>query len=361
MDTDSENAINLGEQLEGAFLLTEKASTRANAIGRLVGVDIVDDALRDVLRDVRALNQLRKQKEEALQTTNDKLSEFDYIDDIKRSHLRASSIMGKIHNINLRAEKLEQMSKNLKSLSGDISKNEDVLNGLNKLDEVESDLTKIESKLDRLVIYSKLYDLYNETKVHKDRIDNILDRISNFVKASPMISEIELKIYHQINLQRINASAQNTKKEAERIKVLLRKLDKLDYTSNLINSAEIKSIKYVKLNSMREKRISTQKSKERGIMYIGELKPLLDSKNVLVELENKALLLKDLNIKKEKYNSIRNDIIESDGTISKNDSTLKVILDKYKNLLQKIEKCPYCLGDIDENTIEHIVTHHLGG
>ncbi|HZH92594.1 MAG TPA: AAA family ATPase, partial [Tissierellaceae bacterium] len=73
LDTDSENAINLGEQLEGAFLLTEKASTRANAIGRLVGVDIVDDALRDVLRDIRSLNQTRKQKEETLQITNDKL------------------------------------------------------------------------------------------------------------------------------------------------------------------------------------------------------------------------------------------------------------------------------------------------
>src|SRR5690554_1097684 len=78
LDTDSENAINLGEQLEGAFLLTEKASTRANAIGRLVGVDIVDDALRDVLRDIRSLNQTRKQKEETLQITNDKLSQFDY-------------------------------------------------------------------------------------------------------------------------------------------------------------------------------------------------------------------------------------------------------------------------------------------
>ncbi|NMA49739.1 MAG: AAA family ATPase, partial [Tissierellia bacterium] len=50
LDGDHSNAINLGEQLEGPFLLSEKTSTRANAIGRLVGVDIIDEALREVLR-----------------------------------------------------------------------------------------------------------------------------------------------------------------------------------------------------------------------------------------------------------------------------------------------------------------------
>ena len=45
LDSSEYNSINLGEQLESP-LLSEKSSTRASAIGRLVGVNIVDDALR---------------------------------------------------------------------------------------------------------------------------------------------------------------------------------------------------------------------------------------------------------------------------------------------------------------------------
>ncbi len=41
-------------------MLSEKNATRANAIGRLVGVHIIDDALKDTLRDIRNLNIKKK-------------------------------------------------------------------------------------------------------------------------------------------------------------------------------------------------------------------------------------------------------------------------------------------------------------
>ena len=40
---------------------------------------------------------------------------------------------------------------------------------------------------------------------------------------------------------------------------------------------------------------------------------------------------------------------------------IKIQLDKYQNLLKKIEVCPYCLSDISESKIEHIIDHYIGG
>src|SRR5699024_6680219 len=56
LDSNYSNAINITDQLEGPFLLSEKNSVKANAIGRIVGVHIVDDALKNTLKDIRNLN-----------------------------------------------------------------------------------------------------------------------------------------------------------------------------------------------------------------------------------------------------------------------------------------------------------------
>jgi len=79
LDSSEYNSINLGEQLERPFLLSEKSSTRASAIGRLVGVNIVDDALREVLKDIRALNTTQKNLEENSIKLQKEIKEYDYL------------------------------------------------------------------------------------------------------------------------------------------------------------------------------------------------------------------------------------------------------------------------------------------
>ena len=361
LDTDSENAINLGEQLEGAFLLTEKASTRANAIGRLVGVDIVDDALRDVLRDIRSLNQTRKQKEETLKITNDKLSQFDYIDGIKETYSKASSLMEQVHSLNGRIEKLEGINRNLTGLSVEIFNNNAVLKDLENITEAETILVSLKSKLDILSTYDRISKLYRENMSNRDKLKNTIRLLSKFVEKSPLVTTTELRVYKLTDLQRLAASVKKVDGEVERINIVAKKLEKIEHTTNLINSADILSLRYKELKSMRDKFYKILNSKERGILYLREIQPLLDAKKELQVLEDGSTLLKELSLYQLKYSSIKKETLDLQSAMDKNDENLKNILEKYRNLLQQVEKCPYCLGDIDENTIEHIITHHLGG
>ena len=361
LDTDSENAINLGEQLEGAFLLTEKASTRANAIGRLVGVDIVDDALRDVLRDIRSLNQTRKQKEETLQITNDKLSQFDYIDEIKETYSKASSLMEQVHSLNGRIEKLEGINRNLTGLSVEIFNNNAVLKDLENITEAETILVSLKSKLDILSTYDRISKLYRENMSNRDKLKNTIRLLSKFVEKSPLVTTTELRVYKLTDLQRLAASVKKVDGEVERINIVAKKLEKIEHTTNLINSADILSLRYKELKSMRDKFYKILNSKERGILYLREIQPLLDAKKELQVLEDGSTLLNELSLYQLKYSSIKKETLDLQSAMDKNDENLKNILEKYRNLLQQVEKCPYCLGDIDENTIEHIITHHLGG
>ena len=98
LDSNQSSSINIGEQLEGPFLLSEKNSTRANAIGRLVGVHIIDDALKDTLKDIRNLNIKRKNHEEILENLKNNLSEYDYLDDLKTKTEKLKIIRNNIYN-----------------------------------------------------------------------------------------------------------------------------------------------------------------------------------------------------------------------------------------------------------------------
>jgi len=361
LDADSDNAINLGEQLEGAFLLTEKASTRANAIGRLVGVDIVDDALRDVLRDIRALNQSRKQKEETLSSTSVKLSQFQYIEDMKEIQLKVSQLMGNIHDLNIRLEKLEQINKRLYILSSEKSEIEAMLKGLDRLENVSTVFDRAEIKSDLLRKYNQFSSYCKTLNNNMETVDHTLKKVTKFVENSPSIPKLELMVYRLLNLEKIDSIRKISEVEMKRIGNISKMLDKIDHTSNLVNSAEVNGMKFKSLNNLKDKLTNILESKEKGRLYIGQLKPLIDNEVVLSDMEIKSNLLEKLVSQNERLNTIRNEMRGADVIIAKNNHILKDTLNKYKELLQTIEKCPYCLNDIDEGTIEHIITHHLGG
>ena len=52
IDVDTTSMVNLAEQLEAPFLVSENGSNRAKALGRLIGIHIIDAAQRATLKDI---------------------------------------------------------------------------------------------------------------------------------------------------------------------------------------------------------------------------------------------------------------------------------------------------------------------
>src|SRR5699024_11720444 len=84
LDTSETNSVNISEQLEGPFLLSESKAVRANAIGRLVGVHIIDDAIRDTVKEIINLNSSRRNLIKLQENLNEDLKKYNYIDKKKK-------------------------------------------------------------------------------------------------------------------------------------------------------------------------------------------------------------------------------------------------------------------------------------
>src|SRR5690606_26788059 len=126
------------------FLLSETTSTRANAIGRLVGVHIIDDALRDTLKDINRLKVEKKNYEETLKKLKEDLKEYDYLDKLQLISEKLTKIQKKIYEKQNKLNYLYQKLELLEKINEEKIINEKYLSklkGLERISEIEKKLS----------------------------------------------------------------------------------------------------------------------------------------------------------------------------------------------------------------------------
>ncbi|MFR4554400.1 MAG: AAA family ATPase, partial [Peptoniphilus sp.] len=130
--------LNIAEQLDGPFLLNDQASMRASAIGRLIGVNYVDDALRTVVRDNKRINQeidnLRSSKDDI----KEQLKEFDYIKDYKDKFQKLSHIRDKIMELDQRLNLVSSLKEQYDQYNFELKKINSLLENFKNLDKIGS-------------------------------------------------------------------------------------------------------------------------------------------------------------------------------------------------------------------------------
>ncbi|MGO1527168.1 MAG: AAA family ATPase [Senegalia sp. (in: firmicutes)] len=355
LDSKESNSINIGEQLEGPFLLSEKNSTRANAIGRLVGVHVVDKAVQNTMKDIRNLNSSNKSLIEDIDLLETKLKDYSYLDDLEATIIQ------------------------LETLQDIISYKENLL-------KILIDIQKKYNENDKLLIYYK--DIYSKL-LNLETINNISLEIENktsnrniLVKSRSKISNINQDInenqYIISNTKNINLSTEISNDLEEKIykyKNLIYKNKKYKDNSNIIkNTNMIKdSFKYNddlkiifdklinknneldRLRKLKSNYTNIKKSISKGKDYINKFK-YIDDVNILYEKINidKDKYL-NLNIYLKKINQNNNNINELNNKIRNEKSVIIELLNDYKNLLKEIERCPLCFNSIDNEDMNRII------
>ena len=111
IDSDSRVCLNIGEQLEAPFLISETGSTKAKAIGRLTGVHVLDNAMRESISDIKRESQLLTKFKKETGELAEKLDSYKDLSRIEKNIHKCEGILEKINVLNGKQKKLEK-SKN---------------------------------------------------------------------------------------------------------------------------------------------------------------------------------------------------------------------------------------------------------
>lgn len=357
LDSSKSNIINIADQLEGPFLLSEKNSTRANSIGRLVGVHIVDDALKDTLKDVRNLNIEKKNLENNLEQFEKDIIQYDYIDGlterIKQVEIIKSEIFKKqfiLNKLNITFVDMKSLNKKMKEITVYLNK----LNNFYYVVEIEKELSL---KVNNYNFIDTQNVKLNKIKKQIKQDEILIDCFKEINKVEIITVNIKKLSEKIIKLNNIKIDYKNVKNNILNNKNIVFKLKNIDNIKNKLILIEDKNLRLIELIKLKNKLNSVNKSLFIGTAYTEKLLNLDLISNIYVLLEKNNILLKRLVSCKERYDIIQVKKYHMEENLKNVDINISNQLKQYKLILTNIEVCPLCFSNINQLRIDEIVNN----
>lgn len=358
LDKNIAKSINISDQLEGPFLLSEKGSIRASSIGYLVGVDIIDDALKETLREVRNVSNSKRNIDEHILKLEKELSEYDYLDNLRIKTNNLEDILNKIKNKEDLLEKYKKILSELLKL-----KKEKVI--LNNYIEKLKNLYKIEVILNNIEINHIKYKQLNKQKVFLEKTklniknnNQIVKKLENINIVEKNINKISLLSIRKKQLTKTNLKMNKMYSEMKYYKLIDSKLEKIDTYQIKIENINKTIIQLNKLSQILNKLNNVNNSLDKGYQYIYKLKNIDKIANNYLEIENN---LKKINLYMELFSNhsvIGKSILDLKSKITDYKNKSKLLSEKYKNILLREGTCPLCFSDIDIKKANFIVNQY---
>jgi len=179
IDADSSVCLNIGEQLEAPFLISETGSTKAKAIGRLTGVHVLDNAIRECISDIKRESQLLVKYKKEKNELEGKLDSFKDLENIEKRINKCEVMLEKIYSLNEKLGKLERYKLEYKKVNDEIKKLFMINKEMKNVESAEKMVELLVSKIKlmtKLEVLSKKYsEINNEIIITESKCSKIKD------------------------------------------------------------------------------------------------------------------------------------------------------------------------------------------
>lgn len=195
--TGVERSLNVAYQLDGHFMLSDSPISRASAIGRLTGVHLVDAAIREKSKEIRALTVDTNAAESRIEELNEELKQYAFLDEEEKRLLSIKGFIMAAEQLEKKLEYLTSLDEQRKKSRLEVAEYSAEVGALAHLDAIEPMLKEAESlqaDIDMLsTLLSSHQKLTSEIKETKAIVDSIsLDGVSdNITKAEAMYYGIQ--------------------------------------------------------------------------------------------------------------------------------------------------------------------------
>ncbi|MBS4535987.1 AAA family ATPase [Clostridium sp. D2Q-14] len=355
LDSKESKSINIGEQLEGPFLLSQKNSIKANAIGRLVGVHVVDKAVQNTIKDTRSLTIKNNSLKDDIDTLELKLSKYDYLKSLENKIVKLETIEEAINYKENSLSKLILIKKKYYNNIKEIKKYKEIIFKLSKIDTIMKDILDLDNKIHKVKRLNKLKIKLLETKELKSKNTYLLNNFKNLYYVENSINILEEKL----NINKSLISKYNNYNmltaEIKKIKSINFRLDNINDLNNIYLKIEYKSKKLNDLIVYSKNFNKINFNIKKGKTYINKFKFINEVNYLYNEISDKINKLNKLNLLVVKFKKINTEISKTTEIFNNEKLKHNQLLKKYKELLENIEKCPLCFNKISNDDMKKII------
>lgn len=358
LDSNESKAINLSDQLEGSFLLSEKGSTRANSIGRLVGVNIIDDSLRDTLKDSRNLSQRKRIIDDNILKLENELKEYDYLIELSKSIDKIEIIRSEIYKSTMLINKYNELLNKFLIISKTKKEVNYYIEQLKEVDSVNIIFKDVSLNVEKYKYFENKLSQLNKLKTNIEDNRDIISSLNDIELANKTIEKVKSSYEKSVKLKRLQDKLIKVKLESDKISIISKKIIYLEDIESKVNDITIKLKELERLSNIELREKTLKKSLEIGNIYMQKLEGVNKTNNIQSLIQDKMRILNKLETINEKNEINAKGIIEETKKIKELKDSFKLQLETYKSLLLKQETCPLCFSSIDDEKINHIIEHY---
>lgn len=358
LDSDESASINLGEQLDGAFLLSEKTSVRASAIGRLVGVNVIDDALREGLKDNRNISTIIKNLDSTIIKIEAELEKYDYLTELSKIINKIEEIKTVIQEKTDKYNKLSSLYNRLIKTNSLLKENELYIDKFKEIEYIDSMFIKIQELYKKYKYYNNKKQIYTAVKTNIKEEANIVNELVNLHKVNEKYNSLSDLMLRANKFEKINNAIMKYKSELNICNNTIEKLKNISYMQEINTTIDKRLLKLLNLKKINVTFLKNQTNINKGQIYMKNFDHINKTKAIIEEVavsNNRLIELKNIY---NKYKVSTAEIENVKNTLTQNELTMEKYLEKYGVLLSNQEVCPFCLSHIDEEKVNHIIEHY---
>lgn len=356
-NSNNKTILNIAEQLDGPFLLNDQASLRASAIGRLIGVNYVDDALRTVVRDNKRTNQeiveLIKNKEDLKK----QLDEFSYIKEYKEKFEKITRIRNKIKTLQDRLELISKIKENLDKNRIELEDVSNLVEKFKSLNQLEIIIPNLENSLLKKNNFENYLNKILKTHREIDLINNNLNKLKSLDDFSLRVSKISENKNSLAIFENLYDKYKKNIRELSEVNKDLKNYKNNDEIQKISENLENKINFYSRIYAYKADLNNINSKLELGNNYIKNFDKNERIDFISKTIEDKAKILKKISEVKDKFKEVSNEIFDVNDKLKSIDEDIKAYTVSYEKTILDMGVCPFCYSKIDNESIEHIKYH----
>lgn len=320
IDTDKDIPLNFQRQGEGWFFIGDgfTPSTRAKVIGAVYQTHFVDAVIKDLETDTKRLNTLKKEKEASVIEINEKMSQYDHLETLKKNIEQLEHRMAQMEKLEHKRKSLSDKYDTLCHIGGEITKKQAIVAQLSYIEEAQRRLVSLQEK-------ARIRHLLQEKA----------SRLNGMKEEAQLVKK---KIEKLVHLETAN-------EKMKAVHVLLEERNRLKeaVVSYTAKSNELNAMKETMTNLT--KKIESAASNEVIEEKLKKLQQVATNRNVLAD---KVEQLSEI-AKEGKRIALR---------LNGAKAELAQLMPAYEQALSKLGTCPVCQSTVDEQKIQTILHSH---
>lgn len=350
-------AVNLSEQLDPPFLLSESPSIKALAIGKLVEADIVDNALSTVNIDLKNYNRDKSSLSEEIKSIKSDLEEFNYLDKLEEDIKKLEEINDKIKKLEDRKNFLERLLSIYSEVEKEIEVRRNLLENLDFINELELLYSKLELKSSELKSLDNKNNIYTKIKTDLNDKSETIERLKYIeeVYDNSIILDFNIKKLNKIsNLKSEKSTLEKRIIKGEQVLARLSFLDSEDLDKK-VDLNELYRLN--RLNELKNEYLNNKNRIAKGENYIKNYENLDKAQIFKKDLEEKLNIYENLLKNKKNLLDVDNNIEKINNCINLYSDNIKSLEDNYISTMKNLKICPTCSHRLDDHDYESLKKH----